>query len=225
MRATPGSTRVAYLEGAPTGLVTGSQLGFKVKDSADNIVIARTTAGMVESETGVYRHSFTVPNANGAYLIVWDFPATSVGVTRATEELEVGATSDTIAASILTSQITIVAPVAANGDITIIRGDDYRAADGRHLTWRDSTWPDLTGATATFTSRSAEGSSAIGVSKLCGIVVPSGAGKEIRVEFTDNETNAHVADEYRFDIRAVLSDGNRVTLVRGHMFIADQVVP
>lgn len=225
MRATPGSTRVAYLEAAPTGLVTGSQLGFKIKDSLDNVVLARTTSGMTESETGVYRHSFTVPNANGTYLIVWDFPATSTGVTRATEELEVGATSDTISASILTSQITVVNPVAANGDISVIRGDDYLAADGRDLQWADPTWQDLTGATVTFTSRSAEGSSALGVTQACTIITPSGTGKRIRLELTDDQTRLHVADEYKFDIRAVLSNGHMVTLVRGRMYVAEDVRP
>lgn len=225
MRATPGSTRTAYLEGAPTGLVTGSQLGFKVKDSSDAIVIARTTAGMVESETGVYRHSFTVPSSNGAYLIVWDFPATSVGVTRSTEELEVGATEDTISSQILSNQIVIVAPVAANGDATIIRGDDYWAADGRDLQWSDSTWPDLTGATVTFTSRSAEGSDGLALTKDCAILTPSGTGKRISLGLTASETEAHVADKYRFDIRAELASGRVVTLVQSWLYVREDIEP
>jgi hypothetical protein len=43
--------------------------------------------------------------------------------------------------------ITIVSPVADDGAISLIYGDDYLAANGRALDFTGTTWPDITTAT------------------------------------------------------------------------------
>lgn len=216
--ALPSATFDAYLQGAPTGLV--GTVGVKITNASGSVITARTTSGIAEYVTGSYHKTLTAPASNGNYLVIWDASGTFV-----TEELRVGATTQQIADSIFTSTITVTTPVAANGDITVIRGDDYLAADGRALEWADSTWPDLTGSTVTFTSRCGDGNENLGLLKACSIVTPSGPGKRIRLELTNANTEAHIVDEYNFDIRAVLASGHKVTLVRSRLFAADEVAP
>lgn len=47
--------------------------------------------------------------------------------------------------------ITVVSPVASGGNISIIAGDSYKAADGRALSWSSTSWFDLTNQTLAFT--------------------------------------------------------------------------
>lgn len=214
--ANPSSTVDAFLTNAPTGL-TGS-LGFEVVDTSGAVIVAHTTAGIAEITTGNYHKSFTAPASNGKYLVVWDASGVSAG-----EELLVGATLDQIANAIVGGTITVVNAVGSDGDISIIRGDDYLAADGRDLQWADGSWPDLTGASIVFTSRS--GDDALGVSKAGAVITPSGTGKRIRVELTAAETSAHLTENYKFDIRATLADGHKVTLVQARMTVMEDIHP
>ena len=212
IQANPGATKTAYTQGFPTGVT----VGFKIEDEDGAIVLARTTSGITETEPGVYRKSFTAPNANGDYVVIWDADGkTSV------EELEVGATTDAILSQLTGAQVVVVGPVVLGGDIEIVRGDDYKAADGRALEWTSGSWPDLTDADVLFTART--GDDVVAISKAGSVVTPSGAGKRVRVELFQAETVLLTTDKHRFDILATLSNGNTVTLVRAHMTVLDEV--
>lgn len=110
-------------------------------------------------------------------------------------------------------QITTVSPVAQSGDVEIVRGDDYAAADARALdfTDTDAAWPDLTSATIVLT---AGGFTAPGT-----VVTAVGANKKIRVELTDVQTLTLVQGAIRFTIRATLSNANEVVLIQGNMVV------
>lgn len=41
--------------------------------------------------------------------------------------------------------VTISAPVASDGTLDLVRGDDYKFAQSRHLTFTSASWPNLTG--------------------------------------------------------------------------------
>jgi hypothetical protein len=119
--------------------------------------------------------------------------------------------------------VTVTSPVAAGGDVTIIRGDDYLATDGRALEWTSTRWPDLTGAAIRFKYKSSESLVTITGS----VVTPTGTAK-VRVELAATDTSGLSVGENRFqpkiipfDLEAVLSDGSVVTLVQADM----KVVP
>lgn len=84
--AGPGSTATANLDGAPTGLV--GTMGIQVLDNKGAVVIARTTAGIVEAPagSGSYIATLTAPSTAGTYVVVWDDGSISP-TTTATEEL------------------------------------------------------------------------------------------------------------------------------------------
>lgn len=85
MIAAPSTSREATLTGAPTGL-TGT-LTFQVYDApTGGTVLAETTSGITEVDTGVYSKTFTTPSTRGQYLILW----TNAG-TVAAEDLEITA--------------------------------------------------------------------------------------------------------------------------------------
>lgn len=108
-------------------------------------------------------------------------------------------------------QITTVSPVAQDGDVTTIRGDDYDNAHGRALDWTDSeaAWPDLTGATIEVIIG--------GIVELAGsVVTPSGSGKKVRLELTDVQTAAIRSGVHAFQVIATLADADIVTLVEGN---------
>lgn len=214
IRANPGQSKAAYLQAAPTGVT----VGFKIEDSTGATVQARVTTGITETEPGVYRKTFTAPNANGDYLVIWDASGkTSV------EELEVGATTDAILSRLGGGEVTIIGPVLIGGDVEIVRGDDYKAADARALEWTSASWPDLTSATVTFTAKYSD--EIVAVSKAGSVVTPSGTGKRIRVELLRSETENFLTGNHDFDIRAVLSNGDDVTLVKANMSVLADVHP
>lgn len=119
--------------------------------------------------------------------------------------------------SIGSGLITTVNPVAQGGVVTIVRGDDYDAADGRALDWTDASaaWPTLTGATIAFEIGD-------GLLIVAGsVVTPTGPSKKVRAEPTALETATLEATIYDYDVRATLSSGNIVTLVRGQVKVID----
>jgi hypothetical protein len=118
--------------------------------------------------------------------------------------------------------ITLVQPVTAAGDVTLVRGDTYSATDGRALAWSSSSWPDLTGATITMTAR--DKSDAVGLS-ASGVVSGAGTGTQtVRVELSATDTAALTVGfrTYQYDVEAVIA-GRHITLVRGYLTVlADQ---
>lgn len=111
--ALPGETFDAYLDGAPSGLV--GTLGVQVLDAEDAVVVARSTAGIIEMGTssGVYRARVEAPEDEGDYLILWD-----AGADHASEPLVVSSAGD---------------PAAPDGD-ELATPADFEARLGRPLT-------------------------------------------------------------------------------------------
>ena len=116
-------------------------------------------------------------------------------------------------------QVTTTSPVAVSGDVTIVRGDDYNAADGRALDWTDvsAAWPDLTGATIAVTVQTTATTT---WTKAGSVVTPTGSGKKVRVEPTAADTATFAGGaSYPFDVQATLSSGRKVTLLRGTWYV------
>lgn len=108
-------------------------------------------------------------------------------------------------------QITTVSPVAQDGDVETIQGDDYDNAHGRALDWTDDSaaWPELTDATIAVIIG--------GIVELAGsVVTATGDGKKVRVELTDVQTAAIRPGVHAFQVVATLSDADIVTLVEGN---------
>jgi hypothetical protein len=112
--------------------------------------------------------------------------------------------------------ITLASPVDANGDITIVRGDDYKDIDGRALEWTISTAPSLVGSTCVFTAR--RGNSTV-LTKSVTVV----SATEVMMELDADDTTPLIPSTYRFDIEATLSNGNIVTIKFGEMVVTKDV--
>lgn len=71
--AVASSAFVALTEEPTTPGLVGT-LGVQIRDALDNVVEARTTAGIVEvvAGSGIYRFAGTAPALPGAYVLVWD---------------------------------------------------------------------------------------------------------------------------------------------------------
>ena len=122
--------------------------------------------------------------------------------------------------------MTIVNPVAADGSITIVQGDDYAAADSRQLEWGNLVCPDLTGATITFTAKGTRGD----LLTTAGSATVVGVGSQtVQVELTDLQTAALDVTTgktpYSFDVQATLAgaSAHRITLVLGLMKVREDL--
>lgn len=112
---------------------------------------------------------------------------------------------------ISSGQITTVSPIGSSGNVSVLRGDDYFAADGRAIDWTDTDglWPDLTSATVT-----------LGVTEFSkvfalAIITASGADKKVRLELSKTDSAAMPRGPHSYSIKAALSDGNVATIVSG----------
>lgn len=123
-------------------------------------------------------------------------------------------TAGYILGTLTSGQITVVSPVSKDGGtITLYRGDDYFAADGRALEWTDTgaLWPDLTGATVNFKAGT--------LTKACVVVTATGVNKKVRVELSKTDINALPDPYYAFEIEATLANGHVITLATGKLYI------
>ncbi len=117
------------------------------------------------------------------------------------------------------TSVKVVSPVAANGKLKIVRGDDYAAADGRALEWT-GTWPDLTGATITFSARRT-GSDPI---VLAGeVVTPVAPGQRVRLELLASDTDDAEPGDWDYDVEATLTSGRIVTLALDRLEIVSDI--
>lgn len=126
----------------------------------------------------------------------------------------ISGTAGYILGTLTSGQITVVSPVSKDGGtITLYRGDDYFAVDGRALEWTDTgaLWPDLTGATVNFKAGA--------LTKACTVVTATGANKKVRVELFKADIDKLPEPYYTFDIDATLANGHIVTLVTGKLYI------
>lgn len=113
------------------------------------------------------------------------------------------------------AEITVVSPVTADGDMTVIWGDDYLHADGRAFSWStssESTWPDLTGASLAFSVYNQRDEEVLTATPT--VTTATGATKAIRLELPASKTDDLDPKAYRFRIVATLNNGHVVTLVQ-----------
>lgn len=126
-------------------------------------------------------------------------------------------------------------PVAANGQVTIVAGDDYKAADARAMVFPNpaGSWPDLTNAAIWFVGQSGnfppQKPSALTlpiafptalIPPTAGTVVhPTGTTQSVQVELSAAGTNVRPSpsptDLYAYAVFAVLANGDVVTLQTG----------
>jgi hypothetical protein len=108
--------------------------------------------------------------------------------------------------------ISLGSAVDSDGDVTIVRGDDYREIDARALEWTVSNAPSLVGSTCVFTAR--RGNSTV-LTKSVTVV----SATELMMELDTDDTTPLIPAEYKFDIQATLSNGNIVTVKFGTLTV------
>ncbi len=148
----------------------------------------------------------TPPTANAVADQVWD--------EAIAEHQTAGTTGEALAAvdSLGSGTISVVSPVADDGDVETYMGDDYLNEDGRALDWTAndrSAWPsDISGATITIIID--------GVASFTGsVVVATGTNKKVRLELTRTQSASIKAGVHPFRVIATQTDADVATLVRG----------
>lgn len=111
-------------------------------------------------------------------------------------------------------QVTIVAPVANDGAITLVYGDDYLSVDGRALTFAGDNWPVLTDGAVVLRVQAAAVVSVAGV-------VTGAAACYVELEAADVESIGRGV--YAYDLEATLSNGSVVTLQQGYVAVRGDV--
>lgn len=119
------------------------------------------------------------------------------------------------------SGVTLIAPVNEDGDeLTLVRGDDYLAADGRSLQFTSSSWPDLTDATEimlTIRKNPLSGSDPVlfALEDTLALRVTGSGSQTVVFEPTNPLTGALIPGRTpngKFDVQATLESGSIVTL-------------
>jgi len=139
-------TKAGYLDAAISGVTAPSAAAV-----ADAVLDELVTEHTIENSVGAKLASAaaagdpcatTVPGAYGAGTLGY-----LVGTYLNASSAAIKAKTDLISAT----SITVASPVAASGEVTIFRGDDYADADGRALTFTVANYsgPSLAGATTT----------------------------------------------------------------------------
>jgi hypothetical protein len=115
---------------------------------------------------------------------------------------------------LLVSPITVASPVTAAGDVNLIRGDGYLAADGRALVYTDAAnaWPD--NVTGRWKLYRPDGT--VALSKAATVAPATGTGKTASVDVTGAETAALLGAQYQLALILTLPDTSLMTVVRGY---------
>jgi len=186
-------------------------LGYQALDSGAAVVQAFTKTGVVAGTLRGCYTAGTVTLPDTAVKVQWGLDNGSGGMGTVLAEERV---SNALAAAqaklqtLGTGLVSSTAPVDAEGNVRLTRGDDYYAADGRALEWSDDAWPNLTGGSVQFTVRSPA------TLQVVGSIVVAGSGLQtVRVELSRAQTAVLSSPRYVFDLIATLADGNKATLV------------
>lgn len=122
-------------------------------------------------------------------------------------------------------RVQVVAPISSDGRrLTLVRGDDYQASDGRAIEFleQSANWPDLSGAAATLTVKFLDAA----VSISAEIVIASGPSKKVRAQLSSSQTGSFpVVDFAAFTLEAITAAGHRITLARGAVTILEGTIP
>jgi hypothetical protein len=111
----------------------------------------------------------------------------------------------------------VTTPVAEDGTITIIQGDDYRIADGKQIVISVTDPIDLTGATVAL--RVVRGATVLVNDTTETIATATGATKVFHVELTRTETAAFPLGAASYRIRVTLSGGDVITMEQGDFIV------
>lgn len=108
------------------------------------------------------------------------------------------------------AQISVVAPIAASGLVTIVQGDDYLDVDGTALEFvnPDGTWPALTSGDVDLKIGNADA--------IAGVIdTATGPNQTVHFDLADTVTSALLIGRDRYFVRATLTGGSVVTLANG----------
>lgn len=116
---------------------------------------------------------------------------------------------------------TITSPLSTDGTITIVRGDDYRMADGRSIVFTFTGQPSLSGATVVLSAIS----NRTGTKGLASVVGTVSGSATVTFELTSTQTSnlETGTDAYTFDVQATLADAHIITLVTGSLTVTPDV--
>lgn len=181
--------------------------------------LSRRNTGVTElvAGSGVYGVEIADASLTGR-TVVWDIDGTtkSSSETFVIAEIDVATIDWTdLWASMPTGvNVNVISPVYLNGNVQIIRGDDYATPEDRELSWTDTNniWPDLTGATFKL-SVYHKGLEELSVDS---VTYDTGANK-IVAQILSSDTEHLTPGKSPFDVEATLGNGRKATLVRGTM--------
>lgn len=213
---TPVTSLASALDHATTGIKISKNGGdFAVRDTP----VVPTT---YEAQ-GFYEVTLTVDDVNtlGRLRMVYTDPSTILPVWQdfmvlpqaAWDQLYSSGTDMDNLGRLGSARVTVQSPLASDSSLTLITGDAYYTTDGRDITWTDSsaTWPNIVGGVASFNVGD-------GTLVVTATVVDADT---IRLELTAAQTATLTQDTYRYDVSVVLSNGHKVTLVRGILTVLD----
>lgn len=194
---------------------TGLTLSAQLKDTTGANVGGAITTGFYEVGLGNYTWTYaSIPDAHRGLVVF-----SAAGVVKAiaainpeeAENTDVKTSTRAVAGS-----VTVSSPVSAAGNITVVRGDDYKQVDGRALSFTLTNAPSITGATLKFTA----------VNRSTGTTLVLTPTVTSATAFYAEMTKAQTATLglgaiHAFDVQATLASGNVVTLVTGTMTVVE----
>jgi len=164
-----------------------------------------------------------------------DVGGTFSAATDSTEAIqEKLATVETYVQRIGTASVNVVAPVASDGDITIIQGDDYLDADSRALEWQNENWttPSLVGATGKLRLVVQEDYDVGDNTKDLEVSVAvsmDGTTAVFKVDLTAAQTAALAGSppgdkyNYTYQLQVITSGGKKLTIAIGSCYVQQEV--
>lgn len=145
----------------------------------------------------------------------WTSAAVTDPLTNTVPGSYAGGTAGAVLGSLLTKPITYAGPIhPSTGTMTLVRGDDYLAADALQLTYNLATAPDLTGATVRGKWFAATTDTAAIVTVTGTVSGAGGSTQSVSFDLPAASSALLVADAYHFAIVATLSNTHTETLVR-----------
>ena len=211
------------------GLAPSAQLF----DTAGANVGAAVTTGFLDRGNGLYLWTYaSYPDGfrGGVDVSVAGEKLATLGINPEEAEnvdvkLSSRAAPSDVSAGILfpAARVNYIGPVVANGNITLLQGDDYANADDRALVFDEAGagWPVLTSATVRLKSRHKHGMGE-NLNATGTVVTATGTSKSVRFDLTTAQTGALGPRDHLFDIEATLSTGRVATLHQGNLFVLEQ---
>ncbi|MDP9175618.1 MAG: hypothetical protein M3O30_17380 [Planctomycetota bacterium] len=226
----PNVNVVSWLSAAPNALQAGNM---PATDSAGNAIATATNLATLLTrlpQTIAFNGTSGNPNVN---LVSWlgTAPlALASQLVQAQTANYLGPTAGQIAASVQSLggiTFTSVSPLAQNGSLTIVHGDDYYNVDNRAISFNATAgaWPNLTGAAVALDLRVAPSNTGSGATSeaISGVVSASGVGvgQSVYFEISSAITGALAvwSNGYTYAVIATLSDGHVATLATGSVTV------